>query len=281
MRIAGLVGMGVLCVTVVSWGQSKPPDPKDIVVKSLAVDNRNQELLNKYTYRMLEVEGASGEKGSKQQTRLYDVFYVAGERFRQLVERDGQPLPEDEARKVREKLDKATAEAQRMSPEERRKHEADAVRRRSKNRDQRQYIPEAFAFQLLGEDEVNGRMSWKISAEPTGTYRGPHADLLRNMRGTLWIDQKDYEWTKVEAESLGTISFGWFLARLGKGAAISFENQRVNAELWAPRRVSVRASVRIVFVAKATADMEITFTDYKKFQSDSRVVSVEPEPAQP
>ncbi len=267
-----------------AWGQTPAPldakaiDAKAIVAKSLAVDNRNEEVLGKYTYKMLHVDRDSPDKAK---TSLFEVIYVAGERFQLQTERDGKPLPEAEAAKARAHFDKAVAAAEKLSPEERRKREAEQAKRRARNLDQRQYIPEAFTFQLEGEEDVNGRKSWRIRAEPTGTYKGPHAELLRNMRGTLWIDQQDYEWTKVEAESLGTISFGWFLARLGKGAAISFENQRINGELWAPKRVAVRASVRLALLAKAKADTEITFTDYKKFQTDSRLVSTEAIPDHP
>ncbi len=248
------------------------PDAKAIVVKSLAVDNRNQELLNQYTYKMLQVEHQSG-KADK--TKLFEFFSVVGEQFRLLTEVDGKPLTVAEAAKEHAKLDAAIEKAKGLSPEERQKHAAQHARNRAKNRDQRQYIPEAFQFPLLGEEEINGRKSWKIEARPTGTYKGPHADLLRNMAGILWIDQQDYEWTKVEAESLGTISFGLFLARLSKGARISFENQRVNGELWAPRRVAVKASLRLVLLAKTGEDLEITFKDYKKFQTDARIVSTE------
>jgi hypothetical protein len=95
------------------------------------------------------------------------------------------------------------------------------------------------------------------------------------MRGTLYIDQQDYQWARVEGEALETISFGLFLARLAKGSRMSLELTKVNDEVWLPKRVMVAASVRLGGVKKVTADVESTYSDYRKFRTESRVTSVE------
>ena len=48
---------------------------------------------------------------------------------------------------------------------------------------------------------------------------------------------------------------------------------RVNDELWVPKSVALKASARLVLLKKVNVEQEITFSDYRKFQTDSRVVS--------
>ena len=133
-------------------------------------------------------------------------------------------------------------------------------------------MPDAFSLRIAAEVNVNGREAWQIEARPRPDYKGPYASLLRNVEGTLWIDKTDYQWVKVEADTLNTISLGFFLARIGRGTRISFENTRVNNEIWVPQRVTLKASARLALLRKLNAEQEVTFSEYRKFQSDSRLV---------
>jgi hypothetical protein len=47
----------------------------------------------------------------------------------------------------------------------------------------------------------------------------------------------------------------------------------VNGEVWVPTRALIRADARLAYVKKVRAEIEITYRDYKKFQTDSRMVA--------
>src|SRR5205823_6007380 len=134
-------------------------------------------------------------------------------------------------------------------------------------------IPDAYDFRLLGEPVVNGRRAYEIMATPRREYAGNYRNLLHNVQGKLWIDAQDYQWVRVEAEVLQSFSIGLFLARIGKGTELAFEMTRVNDEIWAPKRVSLTASAGLALVKKINAEQDVTFSNYRKFQSDSRIVS--------
>jgi hypothetical protein len=68
---------------------------------------------------------------------------------------------------------------------------------------------------------------------------------------------------------------GLFLARIGKGTRLSFENFRVNDEVWATKRISLKASARVALMKRLDAEQEMTFSDYRKFQTDSRILPTE------
>jgi hypothetical protein len=80
---------------------------------------------------------------------------------------------------------------------------------------------------------------------------------------------------KVEAEVIKTVSWGLFLLRLDPGGRISLEQTRVNDEVWLPRHVTVAGSARIGLIKKVRMHEEITYSKFRKFQADSRLVSTQ------
>ena len=196
-------------------------------------------------------------------------------RLRLLVERDGKPLAAAEARKEKERYEKAAQEVARMSVAEKQKRIAEQRRQDAAQREKFQHIPDAFQFTLLGEQVINGRPAWQLRAVPLRSYSGPWAFILRNVEATIWIDKADSAWVRAEADTLDTISFGWFVARIGKGTRMTFESTKVNDEIWAPSKASLRANARIALVKALRVDQELSFTRYRKFQADSRIVSIE------
>ena len=87
------------------------------------------------------------------------------------------------------------------------------------------------------------------------------------------IDKGEYHWVKAEGEAIDTLSFGFFLFRVAPGAKVSFEQVRVNGEVWLPSRISVRAEARVVLLKKMNAEIDISYREYRKFQADSKMVS--------
>jgi len=54
---------------------------------------------------------------------------------------------------------------------------------------------------------------------------------------------------------------------------LMLEQTRVNDEVWLPKRFTMEASARLLLVKGYHKALDMTFSDYKKFQTDSRVVS--------
>jgi len=80
---------------------------------------------------------------------------------------------------------------------------------------------------------------------------------------------------KVEAETIDTVSFGWILARLSRGTRLTFQQTRINDEVWLPSKATTKLDARVALFKKYRADIEVDWSQYRKFQSDSRVVSHE------
>jgi hypothetical protein len=146
---------------------------------------------------------------------------------------------------------------------------------RPKGRKFLEQLPEAFALKIEGVEEVSGKPAWVISGERKPGFRpkGSDAKILTKVRGKVWIDQTEYRWVKTEVEILDTISMELGLVRVQPGMHVAFEQTRVNDEVWLPSHFSIHGDARMGFLIKMHGDMDITYRDYKKFSTDSRIVS--------
>ncbi len=113
-----------------------------------------------------------------------------------------------------------------------------------------------------------------ISGTPNSRYHAKSREgrALMKIRGKIWIEKAGYEWVRIEAETTETISFGLFLARLNPGAKLVYEQSRVNQEVWLPKREFLSGSGRIGLLKRVAEDQEITWSNYKKFRVESKIV---------
>jgi hypothetical protein len=117
-----------------------------------------------------------------------------------------------------------------------------------------------------------------IAGVPKARYhpRNRDAKPLLKVRGKIWIDKSNYQWVRIEAQTTDTISWGLFLARLNPGAQLVFEQTHVAGDLWLPRRLYVRGSGRVGLLKKIAMDDEITWSHYRRFQVDSKILPTGP-----
>ncbi len=251
-------------------------DAREIVRKSVELDQTNWLRMQDYTWTARSTERHFDSSGKVKSTdeSAWETVILDGEPYRRMLERDGRPLPPAEQAKQQEKLDKATAKLARETPEEKRRRLADYEARRRKEREFLREIPDAFDVRIKGDAQVDGRDVWVIAGTPKASYhpRDREAKALLKIHGTLWVDKSNYQWVRLEADTDDTISFGLFLARLYPGAKLVFEQTRAADDLWLPKRIYMKGAGRLGIIKKISMDEEITWSNYRKFQVDSRIV---------
>jgi hypothetical protein len=253
-------------------------DAAEIVRRSVRADQGMLEQAKDYTYQVTEVErdlDASG-KVTSTQSKTYDVLVLYGRPFRKLVARDGKPLTPREQAEQESKLQKEIDKRKRQTPQDVAKEERSNEKEQNNVRKFAAEIPNVCTLTLLGEEQVAGRAAYVIRAEPRPGYKpqDTRTRLMSKMRGTLWIDKADYHWGKVEAEPVDTVSLGLVLARVSPGTKIEVDQVRVNNEIWAPSHIRMKIDARLALLMKFRKEIEITYSGYKKFKTDSRVVAV-------
>jgi len=268
----------ILCLLAAAAGLTAQ-DAREIVRKSVDLDQINRLRMRDYTWIARESERQldSNGKVKSEQTRAWETLVLYGEPHRRNLERNGKVLPPDEQHKEQVRLDAAAAKLAKETPEQRRLRLADVEKKHEKDRDFLREVPDLYDFKIEGEDKIGGREVWVISATPKTNYHPRHSDAkpLLKIRGKIWIDKTEYQWVRLEAETLDTISYGLFLARLNPGAKLVFEQMRLNDEIWLPKREYVRGSGRLGLLKKIAMEQELTWNNYRKFQTDSRVVSTD------
>lgn len=258
---------------------AQTPDPLDIVRRSLEQDRTNFERARDYTFVERSELRRYSRKGqlTKTESETFDVLILGGRPYKKLVAKDDRPLSQKEAEKAEREFEKELRKRRGESGRERRALLEKEERRRRESREFLAEIPRAFHFRMAGVDSIDGFPVWVIDAEPRADFKpsAKRADLLPKFRGRIWIAQNDLQWVRVEAETVDTVSFGLFLARLGPGARLTFEQHRVNDEIWLPSRATTKLNARLALLKSFNAEVDVAWRDYRKFQTDSRIVSTQ------
>jgi hypothetical protein len=270
-RALFLVSLGVLPL-------SAAPDALEIVRRAVETDHENDLKARNYVYteRTVTRELDRGGRVKGEESETHELVFVYGRPVERLVQKDGKPLSEQDAKDEDERIEKLTRKWGRESESDRQKRLAHDEEERRKAREFVREVPNAYSFKLAGEEEVNGRMTWIIDAEPRPDFKSrvPRADTLSKFRGRIWVDQREYQVVRIDCESIDTVSFGWVLARLQKGAHVRFEVSEVNGEVWLPKHFTVRFDARLGLLKSFRREIEQDSWGYRRFQTDSRLVEV-------
>lgn len=258
---------------------------RDLIRQTAANDMENDKRQRDYTYIQREEENHLDGKGQVKstETKTSEVLEIYGEQVERLIAKDDKPLPEKDANKEEEKIQKVIDKRKNESEEERDKREKKEEKDREQDRQFVREVADAYNFTFVGIESLSGRDAYVIDGEPRRGYE-PHlkeAKILPKFRFRAWIDKDESQWKKLDIQCIDTVSFGLFLARVHKGSRIIIEQTRINDEVWLPQHIAVKIDVRLALLKNFDVEDDITYHDYKKFRSDTKIIPVgEVQPAQ-
>jgi len=265
----------LLLLTLIA-APAEGPDARDIMRRATERNERIWKLARQYTFVQRHEERQFDAKGNvkSKESETWDITMLEGAPYHRLIAKDDKPLSAKDEKKEQERLEKSLKEDEK----EKAKRRAQVEKRREENRKFMQEIQDAYDFRRLPDETLDGRALFVLDATPRAGYkpRTREGGMLSKMRGKLWIDQEEYTWVKAEAEVIDTISLGLFLVRLNKDMRMTFTSMRVNEELWIPKSALRRGSARLALLKKYNGEMEVTWRDYKRFQTESKIVATEP-----
>lgn len=282
----------IVCLSVAGFPQASrtkaapPPNPptpqlpaKEIVRRAMEHDISNWQRETDYTFiqriEERELNSDGGVKSNKSQTE--EIIFLYGQPYSHLIKRDDKPLSDSEARKVEKKLNDIMDKRSHEAPADREKRLADFQKHHQEEHDFLREVPDAYDFRLVGEEDLSGRTAYVIAGEPRQDFR-PNmnaARVLPKLRPKLWIDKDGYQWLKMQAEVIDTITWGGFLLRLHSGSHIELEQTLVNNEVWLPLHAHISFDARVALLKSIRMEIDATFGDYKKVRTDSKVISVQ------
>jgi hypothetical protein len=251
---------------------------RDLIRQTAANDMENDKRQRDYTYIQREEQHRLDGKGQVKstETKTSEILEIYGEQVERLIAKDDKPLPEKDARKEEEKIQKLIDKRKNESEEDRNKREKKEEKDREQDRQFVREVADAYNFTFVGIESLSGRDAYVIDGEPRPGYE-PHlkeAKILPKFRFRAWIDKDESQWKKLDIQCIDTVSFGLFLARIHKGSRIIIEQTRINDEVWLPQHINVKVDVRIALLKNFDVEDDLTFRDYKKFRTDTKIIPV-------
>ena len=249
---------------------------RDLIRQVADKDIENDKKQKDYTYLERDEEHKLDGKGQvkSSESKTHEIMVLYGEQVERLIAKDDKPLSEKEVAKEEERIRKLTDKRRSETEEQRKKRMEAEEKDREEGRKFVREVTDAFNFRLASIDDLDGRETYVIEAEPRPDFQ-PHskeAKILPKFRFRAWIDKAESQWVKLDAECIDTVSFGWFLARIHKGSRLLIDQVRINNEVWLPRHVAVKVDVRVALLKNFNVEEDVTYRDYQKFRTDTKIV---------
>lgn len=252
-----------------------PVDPVQVVRLSVGRDQSNWDRIRDFTFEeRVETRRLAGKGRVKDnESMTYDVIILEGSPYKRLIRKGDRPLSVEEDAKELRKFDEEERKRRNESERDRERRIRDFEKRREHSRAFAREVPEAFDFRLAGEESVDGRRVWVIDAEPKPGYepKAKRAEVLKKLRGRLWIDAADHQWVKADTEVIDTLSFGLFLVRIQKGTRLVFE-QRQERGVWVPSLIRLGGSAKVGMLKNLHLEQDVRFSNYRQFSTDAKMV---------
>lgn len=234
-------------------------DARQIVELSVAATERSWKTRDEYTYTERDEDRRLDSSGlvKSDDAKVIQITFVNGAPFEQLMEHNGRPPSAEEQRESAKDLDKLKHE----TPQE----QAIRLGKEEDNGSFLREVLDAFDFQLIGEETVEGRPAYVLQATPHPGYhaQGKYGKMFSNVEGKLWIDKQDFGWVEVDGQVTQAFSMGLFVARVQRGSHVLLGQTCVGDDVWVPKRIEVRASAKILFFKNLDIDRILTYSDYR------------------
>lgn len=257
-------------------GEQRPlPDiPK--LMHEVEEHERTAEAVQKdYLYHAVdtvqEVDGHGRVK--KTETREFDIFWVEGVPVHKLTKKDGRELSPEEQKKEDERIDKEVAKAKE------RLAKADA-KGKPTDPDGNDEVTvsrllELGSFSNARRVMLNGRQTIAVdyAGDPKARTRNRLEGVIRDMAGTVWVDEEDRAIARLEGHFLDTFKIGaGLVANIQKGTSFSLEQRKVNDEVWLPVEANGRGTARMLLLFKFNGTLREIDSGYRKFKVTSTIL---------
>lgn len=278
--LARTVVVPLLSVTALVAQERPLPDQASFLREVRTHLRTDSALQSSYIYTETRREQKLDGRGRVQQesVKVFESYPgLPGEgRWERLISENGRPrAAADLEKEMRQRQKKAEALV-RESSEQPAKQQA---------RQQRDYAEQRREFDAVLDDlflvydirmerreSINGHdtIVFFLSPRPNAKPRTREGRQMRTFTVRAWVSEAEKELVRIDAEAIDTLSMGFgLLARLHKGAKLSFVRTKVNDEVWLPSRVSYSGSARVGLVAVLRRSGGSEFSGYRKFSVDT------------
>ncbi len=262
--------------TSVTPSSARPlPDIATLMHSVEANQRKDEEKRKDYIYRQTqtvdETDGHGGVK--KREVQVFDVFWLQGVPVRKMVSKNGRPQTTDELKKEDERIDKEVRSA--LSKREKNDGQGKETDPRGNEEVTVSRILELGTFTHARRVEIAGRIviAADYAGDPRAKTRNKAEEVIRDLVGTVWVDEEDHELVRTEGRFNRSFKIGGGLvANIKEGTSFSGEFRKINGEVWLPVRFEGRGAARFLLFLNLNGAIQIVDEDFRKFKATSTLL---------
>jgi hypothetical protein len=271
-----LIGYGLLLLFSAKAGAQDTagampiPDIPNLMHQVEEHQKASEILVKDYLYHSFATEQAEDGHGGvkKTETEDADIFYVSGIRIERLLRKNGNDLSVDEQKKESERIDREIAKAK--------------ARQAKPGGDEREVVTvsrflELGSFGNARRVVIDGRATIAVdfTGNPKAKTRDRFEGAIREMEGTVWVDEQDRSLRKLQGSFVNDFKVGGgLLADVRKGFRFEAEWTKINGEVWLPSTVAGRGAIRVLLLLNFHGNLRVVNSNYRKFKTTSTILPV-------
>ena len=259
---------------------SRPlPELEHLMKKITENQDKVDEMRERYTCRLDQIDRKHDGDGrvKETETRTFEVTPI-GERFvRRLISINGKELSASEREKEDKRVQKAVEDIiERREKKEQKEERARAKGEKEKKEDDNVEIKDFLRISeitSIRREMFRGHEVIAFDFEPRKGFKPKSRgeDIVNKLAGTIWVDETAQQVARLEARLTDSYKIGGgVLASIGASTAFSFEQEKIGDEVWMPSSMEANISARVLLLAKLNHSVERRYSEYKKYQIDSK-----------
>lgn len=261
-------------------GQVEPvekplPDIPELMHEVEVHQKASEKIQKDYLYHELAISEENDGHGGVKKTdsREYDVFWLNGVQVQKLVKKNGKELNAEEQKKESDRIDKEVAKARE------RRSKADTKGEETDSHGHKEITVSRFlelgSFSNPRRVKMNNRDTIAVdyAGDPNAKTRNRMEDVIRDLAGTVWVDEEDRSISRIEGRFLRAFKIGGgLLVNIKQDTSFAVDQRKVNDEVWLPARVNGRGAARAMLFSSFNGSIRVVDSDYRKFKTTSTIL---------
>jgi hypothetical protein len=249
----------ILLLAVLCSASLAQLDADAIIQRSVAANEADWKAAHEYDYVERDRQKGGGTKTSQE-------LMIVGSPYERLMAVNGKPLPPEQQAQGQKDLERTLEERQKESRQQRRERIAKYEKQRESDHLLMEQLTKALDFKLVGEQKLGPYEVYVLKATPRPGYEPPNIEskVLTGMEGKLWIDEKTFQWVKVEATVIRPVSIEGFLAEVEPGTHFELEKAPVTDSIWLPKHFAMKSQAKVLFLFTRKSQADEVYYGYHK-----------------
>lgn len=259
-RLLGIALVALVTLSATPFGQPSPapapttqapdtPSVNEIMAHAMARAESQDETSAELWFESLILTTVDTLDGDDQVTEtltsLHKRYPFEGALYEEMVQRDGEPLDDDDLREEQKRKEEFRKEAVAAA------ESGDAV----ETDDERQLrfddeLMGRYRAEVTGQESVRGEPCWVVDFEPREGKLPENTRMdkvLNRSTGRVYVSRQDHGIMRIEFELREPVRYMWGMIASLSRARGQLDFSRVEPNIWLPHKFDMRIDIRVFF----------------------------------